>query len=78
MSQDKGLVTVYVVTDDSGNHGFAYKIFLAPSANALNSPATGCDIVPTDASGASSIPLAVVDQPLLYNDNACWSSTYGS
>ena len=65
--------------DDLGNHEAEYKIFLAPSASATDSPAIGCDIVPKDVGGISSSgSLAVSDKPLLYSNNDCWSSTYGS
>ena len=56
-----------------------YKIFLAPSASATDSPATGCDILPTDpGTGTTSGSLAVVNRTLLHSENSCWSSTYGS
>ena len=65
--------------DDLGNPEAEYKIFLAPSASATDSPAIGCDIVPKDAGGISSSgSLAVSDKPLLYSNSECWSSTYGS
>ena len=64
-----------LTADDLGNHETEYKIFLAPSASATDSPATGCNILPTDPWSGS---LAVVNETLLYSDNDCWSSTYGS
>ena len=65
--------------DDLGNHEAEYKIFLAPSASATDSPAIGCDIVHKDAGGISSSgSLSVIDQPLMYSNSECWSSTYGS
>ena len=69
-----------LMADDLGNHETEFKIFLAPSASATDSPATGCDIVlRTDpATGISSGSLEVVNRTLLYSENSCWSSTYGS
>ena len=65
--------------DELGNHEAEYKIFLAPSASATDSPAIGCDIVPKDPGGTSSSgSLSVVDKPLMYSNSECWSSTYGS